>query len=119
MTYVNCDYEGHFWHLLSASSMLFPAPQPPSPNSKTSLPNSISARIFVRFSSIFTTFMVDCLTYDFEPMVVNALYFFIYYLFLSFWGDFMIQSRISDKSNSKNWILMFNFAFKNKQKRTS
>ena len=45
--------------------------------------------------------------------------FFIYYLFLSFWGDFMIQSRISDKSNSKNWILMFNFAFKNKQKRTS
>ena len=51
--------------------------------------------------------------------LTDALYFFIYYLFLSFWGDFMIQSRISDKSNSKNWILMFNFVFKNKQKRTS
>ena len=51
--------------------------------------------------------------------LTDALYFFIYYLFLSFWGDFMIQSRISDKSNSKNRILMFNFAFENQQKRTS
>ena len=59
MTYVNRDYEGHFRHLLSASSMLFPAPQSPFPNSKITLPNSIYARIFVRFSSIFATFMAD------------------------------------------------------------
>ena len=33
-----------------------------------------------------------------------------YYLFPSFWGALMLQSIISEKSNSKNRVLMFNFA---------
>ena len=63
MTYVNRDYEGRFWHLLSTSSMLFPAPQPPFPNSKTTLSNSNYASFFVCFSLIFATFMVDYLIF--------------------------------------------------------
>jgi len=60
-------------------------------------------------------FCKDNFNYNhYDNIQVNVPYSYINYRFLSFWDDFMIQSRISDKSNSKNRILMFNFAFKNK-----
>jgi hypothetical protein len=46
----------------------------------------------------------------------NVLFFLIYYRFLSFCGILIKWNRINDKSNSKNRVLMSNFALKIKKR---
>jgi hypothetical protein len=49
----------------------------------------------------------------------NVLYFFFYNQFLSYCSIFMIKSRIRDKLNSGNRVLMFIFAFGKSKKGTA
>ena len=60
----------------------------------------------------------DCKGQSVRTVVFYVLFFLIYYRFLSFCGIFIKWNRINDKSNSKNRILLSNFAPRNLKKRT-